>query len=150
MRFSLGLKNRMNWSVTTGHNLPEWNTLLRNYLATAATPYNRIPGEVMFNRPHPLPLQIPASSHRARPPSPQLATSASNAQGQSPWCKPLTVLKLLGNWICLSSDGQMWNALKLRRYLKLEAPLLHYHDTPVRRSQHQNRGVLPARYPDEL
>ncbi|GFO21519.1 hypothetical protein PoB_004802400 [Plakobranchus ocellatus] len=34
-----------------------------------------------------------------------------------------------------------------------EAPLLHHHETaatPVRRSQRQNRGVPPARYPNEL
>ncbi|GFO21796.1 Zf-h2c2 and rve domain containing protein [Plakobranchus ocellatus] len=46
-----------------------------------------------------------------------------------------------------------WNARKLRRYLVPEESLLHHHDTaapPVRRSRRQNRGVPPARYPDEL
>ncbi|GFO47389.1 Zf-h2c2 and rve domain containing protein [Plakobranchus ocellatus] len=150
--------------------------LLRNYRATAATPQGRSPDEVMFHRPLRLPFQIPASAHRARPPSPQLATSASDAQGvhlrgpyrvgdrvlarrpqvlkgQSPWSKPLTVLKVLGNWTYQLSDGQKWNARKLRRYLEPEAPLLHHHETtapPVRRSQRQNRGVPPARYPNEL
>ncbi|GFO38083.1 Pol polyprotein [Plakobranchus ocellatus] len=115
--------------------------LLHNYRATAATPQGRSPGEVMFHRPLRLPFQIPASAHRARPPSPQLATSASDAQGvhsRGPYCL---------------SNGQRWNARKLRRYLEPEAPLLHHHETtapPVRRSQRQNRGVLPARYPNEL
>ncbi|GFN84809.1 integrase core domain protein [Plakobranchus ocellatus] len=149
---------------------------LRNYRVTAATPQGRSQGEVMFHRPLLLPFQIPASAHRARPPSPQLATSASDAQGlhsrgpyrvgdrvlarrpqvlkgQSPWSKPLTVLKVLGNWTYQLSGGQRWNARKLRRYLEPEAPLLHHHETtgpPVRRSQRQNRGVPPARYPNEL
>ncbi|GFN77862.1 hypothetical protein PoB_000436800 [Plakobranchus ocellatus] len=66
-------------------------------------------------------LQIPASSHRARPPSPQPAISAPDAQGlnsrgpyrvgdrvlsrrhqvlkvQSPWSKPLIVAEVLVNW----------------------------------------------------
>ncbi|GFO11865.1 integrase core domain protein [Plakobranchus ocellatus] len=94
---------------------------LRNHRAPALTPHDRSPGEVIFHRSLRLPFQIPASAHRARPPSPQLATSASDAQGvysrgpyrvgdrvlarrpqvlkgQSPWSKPLTVLKVLGNW----------------------------------------------------
>ncbi|GFN79793.1 hypothetical protein PoB_000629900 [Plakobranchus ocellatus] len=96
----------------------------------------------MFNRPLRLPFQIPASAHRTRSPSPQLATSASYAQGlhsrgpyrvgdrvfarrpqvlkgQSPWSKPLAVLKVLGNWIYRLSNSQAWNARKLRRYLEL-------------------------------
>ncbi|GFO49293.1 integrase core domain protein [Plakobranchus ocellatus] len=55
--------------------------LLLNYRATAATPPGRSPGEVMFHRSLRLPFQISASAHRARPPSPQLATSASDEQG---------------------------------------------------------------------
>ncbi|GFO00985.1 hypothetical protein PoB_002749000 [Plakobranchus ocellatus] len=70
---------------------------------------------------HPGIIQIPASARRVRPPSRQLPTSASDAQGlhsrgpyhvgdrvlarrpqvlkgQSPWSKPLTVLKVFGNW----------------------------------------------------
>ncbi|GFO35699.1 Zf-h2c2 and rve domain containing protein [Plakobranchus ocellatus] len=117
-----------------------------------------------------------ASAHRAQPPSPQLATSASDAQGlhsrapyrvgdrvfarrpqvlkgQSPWSNPPIVLKVLGSWTYRLSDGQTWNARKLRRYLEPEAPLLHHHEIAgplVRRSQRQNRGVSPARYPAEL
>ncbi|GFO39828.1 hypothetical protein PoB_006633300 [Plakobranchus ocellatus] len=55
--------------------------LLRNYHAIVGTPQGKSPDEVMCNRPLRLPFQIPASSHRARPPSPQLATSAADAQG---------------------------------------------------------------------
>ncbi|GFN92350.1 hypothetical protein PoB_001885600 [Plakobranchus ocellatus] len=117
-------------------------SLIRNSRATAETPHGRSPGEVMFNRPHRLPFQIPASAHRAQPPSPQMATSASDAQGlhsrgpyrvgdrvlarrpqvlkgQSPWGKPLAVLKVLGNWTYRLLDDQMWNARKLRRYWSL-------------------------------
>ncbi|GFN73691.1 transposon tf2-6 polyprotein [Plakobranchus ocellatus] len=149
--------------------------LLRNYRATAATPHGRSLCEVMFNRPPRLPFQIPASAHRARPPSAQLATSAPDARGfhsrgpyrvgnrvlarrpqvlkgQSPWSKLLAVLKVLGNWTYRLSYGHTWNARKLRRYLQPEAPFLHHHETaapPVRRSQRQNRGVIRARYPNE-
>ncbi|GFO24482.1 hypothetical protein PoB_005098700 [Plakobranchus ocellatus] len=53
---------------------------LRNHRATARTPHDRSPGEVMFHRPLRLPFQIPASAHRAQSPSPMPATSASDAQ----------------------------------------------------------------------
>ncbi|GFO29344.1 integrase core domain protein [Plakobranchus ocellatus] len=82
-----------------------------------------------------------------------LARRPQVLKGQSPWNKPLTVLEVLGNWTYQLSDRQKWNARKLRRYLEPEAPLLHHHETtapPVRRSQRQNRGVPPARYPNEL
>ncbi|GFN96939.1 hypothetical protein PoB_002344500 [Plakobranchus ocellatus] len=162
--------------LTSGWPSKKTLASLRNHSAPAPTPHDRSLGEVIFNRTLRLPFQIPASAHRAQPPSPQLATSASDAQGvhsrgpyrvgdrvlarrpqvlkgQSPWSKPLTVLKVLGNWTYQLSDGQMWNARKLRRYLEPEAPLLHHHETaapPVRRSQRQNRGVPPARYSNEL
>ncbi|GFO08306.1 hypothetical protein PoB_003481100 [Plakobranchus ocellatus] len=82
-----------------------------------------------------------------------LARRPQVLKGQSPWSKPLTVLMVLGNWTYRLSDGQTWNARKLRLYLEPEALLLHHHDTAaplVRRSQRQNRGVPSARYPDEL
>ncbi|GFO12713.1 Pol polyprotein [Plakobranchus ocellatus] len=176
-RFNQYLKHGIQASHASGEAWASGiQALRRNYRATAATLQGRSPSEVMFHRPLRLPFQIPASAHRARPPSPQLATSASDAQGvhsrgpyrvgdrvrarrpqvlkgQSPWSKPLTALKVLGNWTYQLSDSQKWNACKLRRYLEPEAPLLHHHETaalPFRRSQRQNRVVPPARYPNEL
>ncbi|GFO39818.1 hypothetical protein PoB_006632300 [Plakobranchus ocellatus] len=52
-------------------------------------------------------------------------------KGQSPRSKPLTVLKILGNWTYRPSGGQTWDARKLKYYLEPEAPLRHHHDTAV-------------------
>ncbi|GFO35121.1 hypothetical protein PoB_006162600 [Plakobranchus ocellatus] len=81
-RFNQYLKHGIQAFHTSGKALASGiQALLRNYRSTAATPHGRIPGEVMFNRPLRLPFQNSASAHRAQSPSPQLTTSASDAQG---------------------------------------------------------------------
>ena len=35
-------------------------------------------------------------------------------KGRSPWSSPLTVIQVLGNWTYKLSDGQIWNARRMR------------------------------------
>ena len=78
-------------------------------------------------------------------------------KGQSPWSKPLTVTKALGNWTYELSDGQIWNARRMRNYV--EPPTLIHTPTQQdstnlmtnkrfmtpRLSQRQNKGKPPER-----
>ena len=78
------------------------------------------------------------------------------------------MVEVLGNYAYRLSDGQVWNARKMRRYLEPDiawddaasapaaqpaaaaAPGSQAAPVPApRRSARENRGVPPLRYPDE-
>ena len=88
-------------------------------------------------------------------------------KGQCAWSRPIQVVEVLGNYAYRLSDGQVWNARKMRRYLEPDiawddaasapaaqpaaaAPGSQAAPVPApRRSARENRGVPPLRYPDE-
>ena len=78
-----------------------------------------------------------------------LARRPSVLKGQSPWSAPLTVTQVLGNWTYHLSDGQTWNARKLRRFIddNVHWTVPGYVQRSSRKSARSNRGVPPARYP---
>ena len=120
------------------------HALLRHYRSTAPTADSKSPGELMFGRQIRLPYEIPLSARRtsrrsALPtppaaPQPAVTTTPTHCRGpyrvgdqvlarrpqvlkgQSPWSKPLKVTQVLGHWTYRLSDGQKWNARKLRRF----------------------------------
>ena len=66
--------------------------------------------------------------------------------------------EVLGNYAYRLSDGQTWNARKMRRFLEPElswddtaaAPDSQAAPTEPRRSTRDNRGVPPLRYPNDF
>ena len=159
--------------------------LLRHFRATPPTPHGLSPCELLFGRQMRLPHEVPRSSpyNLTKPKSspnehePKFMCRGPYRQGdtvmtrrpqvpkgQSPWSKPLNVLEVLGNYTYRLSDGQKWNARKMRRFLEPTSPVLDDLDpyppadrpagrpdaaqTPPRRSARENRGVPPQRYPD--
>ena len=84
-------------------------------------------------------------------------------KGQCAWSRPIRVVEVLGNFAYRLSDGQVWNARKMRRYIEPDiawddaapapaaaaaAPGSQAAPVPApRRSARDNRGVPPLRYP---
>ena len=83
-------------------------------------------------------------------------------KGQCAWSRPIQVLEVLGNFAYRLSDGQVWNARKMRRFQEPDIAWDDAAPTPVvapapgsqaapvpapRRSARDNRGVPPQRYP---
>ena len=76
-------------------------------------------------------------------------------KGSSPYSKPMRVVQTLGNWTYKLSDGQVWNARRLRKVYDDPVQVLQMYDeelprqrSPVlpRRSARPNKGVPPPRY----
>ncbi len=75
-------------------------------------------------------------------------------KGLSPYSQPKRIVEVLGNYTYRLSDGKVWNARKMRRYLPpaptlLTTPgaLLHDDDEQLpRRSNRRNIGRRPQRY----
>ena len=76
-------------------------------------------------------------------------------KGRSPWSQPLTVVNVLGNWTFELSDGNVWNARRMRHYID-EAPNIQHRDEKLvlpssslqqpRRSNRTNMGLPPRRF----
>lgn len=153
-----------------------WDTgiqnLMRSYRATPLTADNKSPAELLLGRKMRLPFELQRHSKTNLPnsvedqqstPSPTsssrgpyrvgnrvLARRPQVLKGQSPWTRPLTIVKVLGNWTYQLSDGQIWNARKLRRFLDEN---IQWNNTTnkkqlPRRSARHNRGVPPPRFPN--
>ena len=161
------------------------NALLRHFRATSPTAEGSSPCELMFARSMRLPHEVPhtqTQKHAQNEPNSAIAPKIQPVircrgpynvgdtvltrrpqvlKGQSPWSEPLKVTVVLGNYTYRLSDGQTWNARKLRRFLEPDliwenaasAPAVH-HAPPLapteanqRRSERSNRGVPPLWYP---
>ncbi len=74
-------------------------------------------------------------------------------KGYSPWSKPMKIEEVLGNWSYKLSDGQKWNARKLKKYfLPITQPWIEIDKSEcvqrpeLRRSQRINKGIPPLRF----
>jgi hypothetical protein len=73
-------------------------------------------------------------------------------KGASPWSQPKTVDRVLGAYTFLLSDGQVWNARKMKPWTRWTAPQEDgtYMDEPaprtLRRSQRATKGQPPKRF----
>jgi hypothetical protein len=150
--------------------------LLTSYRASAPSANEKSPGELMFGRRIRLPFeqvrrpnqpdpainlpteptttQRPSSLPRNRGPYAKgdlvLARRPHVLKGQSPFSKPLRITEVLGQWTYLLSDGQIWNARRIRRYfppqetdsefVNMESPC------HLRRSTRASKGQPPRRY----
>ena len=164
------------------------NALLRNFRATPSSAEGKSPAEIMFGRSMRLPHEMPRGEH-LRIPSPPSSSANKEVparvtcrgpykvgdmvrvrrphvlKGQCAWSRPFQVLEVLGNFAYRLSDGQVWNARKMRRFQEPDitwddaapapaappaAPAPGSQAAPVpapRRSARDNRGVPPQRYP---
>ncbi len=74
-------------------------------------------------------------------------------KGQSPYSKPLSVTEVLGNWTYRLSDGQKYNARRMRRFippavLEVETPMIQPEPEILpRRSTRRNFGFPPRWVP---
>ncbi len=154
-------------------------SLLQNYRGTP-TSSQKTPAELFFKRKMRLSYQIPLPRQNSPNNRQEKATTATGSsqleeekgclsnrgpykvgsrvmtrrpqvlKGQSPWSGPHTVNDVLGNFTYRLSDGQVWNARKLRRFHQEEStplvpPFLPI-DSDLRRSSRQNKGRPPRRY----
>ena len=152
------------------------NELLTQFRATAPTPTSKSPAELMFGRKFRLsfeivrgrqekPMILDRSDEYSREGQPHdeshllcrgpykrgewvRVRRPHVLKGQPPFSKPMTITEVLGNWTYRLSDGQVWNARRLRRHLPPEA----FSDAipaPVlssRRSQRSTKGKPPSRF----
>ena len=66
-------------------------------------------------------------------------------KGQSPYSQPMKILEVLGNWTYRLSDGQKWNARRLRRHFSTEVDPGDI-IMPLRRSRRPTKGKPPLRF----
>ena len=161
------------------------NALLRNFRATPSSADGKSPAEIMFGRSMRLPHEMPPCDlHTSPVPPPVNPENPANLKcrgpykvadmvmvrrphvpkGQCAWSRPIRVVEVLGNFAYRLSDGQVWNARKMRRYIEPDiawddaapapaaaaaaAPGSQAAPVPApRRSARDNRGVPPLRYP---
>ena len=113
--------------------------LLSHYRATAPSPDQQSPCEVMFGRKMRLPFEIThthtGAAHElvtTHPTSVSDSTSTCRGpykrgewvcvprhhvlKGQSPFSNPMRIIEVLGNWTYWLSDNQVWNARRMRRH----------------------------------
>ena len=149
------------------------NELLTQFRATAPSPNEKSPAELMFGRSFRLPFEIVRRPQRkseelshdsdcenrnltCRGPYKRgewvRARRAHVLKGQSPFSQPMKILEVLGNWTYRLSDGQIWNARRLRRHLcadmiSNELPSSSFWSVQVfRRSERSTKGKPPSRF----
>ena len=112
--------------------------LLSHYRATAPSPDQMSPCELMFGRKMRLPFEVSLTNPDTTNPPLVTTNSASTSaatgrgpykrgewvcvrrhhtlKGQSPFSRPMKVTEVLGNWTYRLSDNQVWNARRMRRH----------------------------------
>jgi hypothetical protein len=168
-------------------------SLLFHFRATSPTPDAPSPGELFFNRRMHMNHEVSRHSNSEegnkgkkdtqsnyKPPKKNFNPLANRGpyrrgdrvrvkrphtlKGQSPFSKPMTVLECLGNWTYKLSDGQRWNARRIRRHFppldeSLESEVIRRRHPiarrdiiarpvvdPPRTSTRMTRGQPPDRY----
>ena len=120
----------------------------RNGTCETKKPTSKEPTTAEREEPDCVPTSLPTNRGPYRMGDLVLAKRPHVLKGQSPYSKPLRVEQVLGQWTYRLSDGQVWNARRLRRYfppVEDDTFDFDHSDNSASGAQNDSRSLLPRR-----